>query len=591
MAHTLQISDLKRELHNLQERFTSLSPDSLFVLWFLQAYATGDGEDPSTALTGGSGDKDADAILINDEARAVVLVQAKLRDKIMAKAENRHEVTAFAELAHALAGDAAGFRTRLVGAAPQAAERLGKARERVQKRGYRVLLYFVTTGRFTPSVKEEAEKIVRRARQDFVLDLIDGARVLRILDDFLSGVAPPVPSLDLEVETGHGVRTSPPLQRYDDRIDIESWVFTMTAKAVADLYGQTDSRLFARNIRGFLGKSDINGGMIETLEDHPEYFWYFNNGITIICDGAEMVTRQGRPVVRVHNPQIINGQQTTRVLHATVKRASRASVIVRVIRVAREGSQSGMDFDTLVSQIVATTNWQNAIRQSDLMANDRRQVDLERQLRTLGYLYVRKRQSKGEAQRIAGTRVRRMIKKEELAQAVAACDLDPVLARLGKERLFEKDRYSQVFPTGDPYYYLHRYWLSREVGFMARGYPERAYAKWLVVHFVWQRLSPLLSNRTAREAVLRAHERNDGVSDLSDAIARVFVAALTFYRSRRGLGQKAIDVSSFFQRRGLHHQFARFWGRSANPSRGSFARHWKRFEQTIREASTTSSVS
>ena len=47
-----------------------------------------------------------------------------------------------------------------------------------------------------------------------------------------------------------------------------------------------------------------------------------------------------------------------------------------------------------VSKIVAATNWQNAIKASDLMSNDRRQIDLERNLRKLDYQYLRKRQSK-----------------------------------------------------------------------------------------------------------------------------------------------------------------------------------------------------
>ena len=54
-------------------------------------------------------------------------------------------------------------------------------------------------------------------------------------------------------------------------------------------------------------------------------------------------------------------------------------------------------FETLVSRIVSATNWQNAIKPSDLMSNDRRQIEVERQFRKLDYLYIRKRMTKGEA--------------------------------------------------------------------------------------------------------------------------------------------------------------------------------------------------
>src|SRR5262249_3477709 len=157
---------------------------------------------------------------------------------------------------------------------------------------------------------------------------------------------------------------------------IESWVFPMAGSSVAEIFEAADVRIFARNVRGFLGNTDINKGMETTLEKEPEYFWYYNNGITIVCDHAEAVKSRGRTVLRVTNPQIINGQQTTRTLAKMVTNGSRASVLVRVIRVPRliKGRNTDNDgFESLVSKIVSATNWQNEIRPSDLMSNDRRQ--------------------------------------------------------------------------------------------------------------------------------------------------------------------------------------------------------------------------
>jgi hypothetical protein len=67
------------------------------------------------------------------------------------------------------------------------------------------------------------------------------------------------------------------------------------------------------------------------------------------------------------------------------------------------------------------------IRPSDLMSNDRRQIEIERSFRKLGYIYLRKRQSKGDAKRSLGGKGRVVIKSWEIAQAVAGCDLDPIL--------------------------------------------------------------------------------------------------------------------------------------------------------------------
>lgn len=66
------------------------------------------------------------------------------------------------------------------------------------------------------------------------------------------------------------------------------------------------------------------------------------------------------------------------------------------------------------------------------------------------YQYLCKRKTKSEARRNAGVRHRFLIKKDELTQALAACDLDPSIVREGKERLFEERYYDQVFANAEP---------------------------------------------------------------------------------------------------------------------------------------------
>jgi hypothetical protein len=204
-----------------------------------------------------------------------------------------------------------------------------------------------------------------------------------VLRDYLDGVAPPVRSLDLPVQAT-GRRASGVSSRFDPTSQIGSWVFSMSGRDVARLFKSTGVKLFARNIRGFLGGTGINQAMEATLSERPEYFWYFNNGITIVGSEAQEITQKGRTVLRVNNPQVINGQQTTRVLAAQTEVSPAASVLARVIQIP--GDVDGEDrFDELVSRIVEATNWQNQIRASDLVANDRRQVFIERELRKRGY--------------------------------------------------------------------------------------------------------------------------------------------------------------------------------------------------------------
>jgi hypothetical protein len=342
----------------------------------------------------------------------------------------------------------------------------------------------------------------------------------------------------------------------------------MRGDAVGDLYEQAGVRLFARNIRGFLGSSTaVNDGMVKTLASEPERFFYYNNGVTIICDAAEKKSSKGRDILQASNPQVINGQQTTRTLAAERQHAARGSVLVKVICVPRDERADG--YDDLVSRIVAGTNWQNAIKPSDLMSNDRRQIELERALRKLGYLYLRKRQNKGEARRLAGGKQYRVVKKEEFAQAVAGSELDPTVIRSGRERLFEEAYYGQIFPNSDPEYYLSRYWVMRAVTYGARGKPQRGYAKWLVLNFMWSHMRHLVRGKRRSRAFRLLNERKD--HDMQTAINRcvnkVFVEALRYYRANRGTGETQVDVSRFFRnRKGHHHQLEAYWKRHAKKS-------------------------
>lgn len=125
----------------------------------------------------------------------------------------------------------------------------------------------------------------------------------------------------------------------------------------------------------------------------------------------------------------------------------------------------------------------------------------------------------------------------------------------------------------------------RQTSYAARGYPERAYAKWLTLNFAWKELDPLCQKRGHATAFREACERDTAevVVPLQRALNAVFVAALRFYRANRGSGPTALDVSLFFKRRDRHKEFARFWRASENTARPAFDRAWARFRKALDE--------
>ena len=94
----------------------------------------------------------------------------------------------------------------------------------------------------------------------------------------------------------------------------------MRGSDIGQLFEKMGIRLFARNIRGYLGTgTEVNRQMKGTIENEPEFFWYYNNGITIVCDNARQIKDGQTNKLRVINSQIINGQQTTRTLSQYLK--------------------------------------------------------------------------------------------------------------------------------------------------------------------------------------------------------------------------------------------------------------------------------
>ncbi len=553
--------DLKRQIAEIRADHPELAEDAAFVAWFLMAYLVDGQRSAVDALMGASRDKGIDAIVIEDNARAVFLVQGKYRKRIGASAEGRNDVMSFAALPGVLWGDEVRFGSYLTGLDELIAKRLRLVRERLRERGYRLELIYVTLGSCSSALTAEAQASARRGAGRTDLAVIDGRLALAILDDYLSGVAPPIPSLDLRIEAGGRAQATGASSRFDPDSQIESWVFSSAGSDIAELFKKADVRIFARNIRGYLGTTDINRAMAQTIEKQPTFFWYFNNGVTIVCNGAEKIEQGGQQLMRMSNPQIINGQQTTRVLSESAK-AAKASVLVRVITVPREPTDR---FESLVSQIVQATNWQNQIKPSDLMSNDRRQIELGRQLRQRRYLYLRKRQTKGEARRSAGSRVGIIIKKDEFAQAVAACEFDPRLVRAGKEALFAEPLYASIFGEADAEYYLARYWLMRHIAYRARGKPEWAYAKWLALHQVWNLAGPSIWRRHLTFRRLSEANWDDPATwALHQLIDRSYRAVMMFYRrTRRGTGHAAQDVSTFFYSSHRHTEFTAWLSQEA----------------------------
>ena len=165
-------------------------------------------------------------------------------------------------------------------------------------------------------------------------------------------------------------------------------------EALIERHGE---RLLERNIRRYLGLKGnrVNEGIRSTLmSEEKNNFYFYNNGITLTCDGFSYNALQnGDYQVRCDNLQIINGGQTCLTIFKTLQEPNglnlldqntQAYVLLRLY-------QLPSDNEDLVRKITYATNSQNPVDLKDLRANDERQQRLAMDLEQLGFNYRRKR--------------------------------------------------------------------------------------------------------------------------------------------------------------------------------------------------------
>ena len=199
---------------------------------------------------------------------------------------------------------------------------------------------------------------------------------------------------------------------------------------IYQLMEQYGDRLLEKNIRRYLGRNIVNDGIIQTLQsaEKRQNFFFFNNGITMICEKFSYNALQEKDwIVKINRLQIINGGQTCRTIHQTLKEHpeidfSQVHVLVRLYEVS--------DDEDIIQDITYATNSQNPVDFRDLKSNDRLQLLLEKGADALGYIYKRKRDNSLNTNTIPAT---------VAAEAVFAVWREqPHLAKYKRNEFFDK---------------------------------------------------------------------------------------------------------------------------------------------------------
>jgi hypothetical protein len=193
---------------------------------------------------------------------------------------------------------------------------------------------------------------------------------------------------------------------------------SVAASDVVEWFSQSGNKLFAENLRFGIEKSDVNDGIIDTAKQDPKSFWYYNNGITAICEDFSKQpiggSDTGSGVFDVKKISVINGAQTITSLH----RSHQAGADLNRIRIhLRIISLDGTPED-FAGNVTSANNTQNDLSPVDFVAADPNQDRIRREATQLGVLYSYRRGDKEPDQSSGFT-----IRAATIAAACASGDL------------------------------------------------------------------------------------------------------------------------------------------------------------------------
>ena len=166
--------------------------------------------------------------------------------------------------------------------------------------------------------------------------------------------------------------------------------------------------IFDKNIREYLGNKGVNKSIYRTLldEEDRKNFFYYNNGITVICDKMTKIVTQPsdynmNAVFTIDNPQIVNGCQTVNSIYEALKNIDPNKlekefkdtfVMLKILEIDRDDNADSK----LYKDIVKYTNSQNSIDEKTFVANTDTFIRLQNEFEAKGFLLLIKQSDKNK---------------------------------------------------------------------------------------------------------------------------------------------------------------------------------------------------
>lgn len=219
-------------------------------------------------------------------------------------------------------------------------------------------IYLITNAKFTGRANEIKSKILNNKKITY--KLMDLERYCQIINS-QTGEPTHINVNDYGLEYIQSLKTS-------SNDNYSSYLIAIPGDFLYRIYEDYQTRLLEQNVRVFLqARGAVNKGIINTINNTPELFFAYNNGLTATASLVETNSEDSSKIVGFKNLQIVNGGQTTAcIYYAKIKDKADLSNVYVQMKLSVINEDKIASFVPKISQFA---NTQNKVNAADFFAN------------------------------------------------------------------------------------------------------------------------------------------------------------------------------------------------------------------------------
>ena len=320
-----------------------------FIAWYLRNIYNLDTYETKDCITDGAGDKQIDAIYIDNQNSIIYIIQGKFYKGDTVDAEPLREVLASWIQIKNL--------EKLQEDANQKLKIKISELSRALEDDYELCFELIISSELSESAKKDLEHFQKILAEDEILsaglNIVDNSMLKFKYDEALNKNRPYI-NHEFTLEKGKYMELKIG--------DTKAIIAALPLKECITIPGIKDGSLFRKNVRQSLGSNNkVNKRISKTIKNDAEDFFFLHNGITAICSSMNI---HGN-VLSVKELNVVNGCQSLSTIYSTseaAKKAKNAYILFRFYEI---------DDSNRADNITTSTNSQSAVKARDLRSNDK----------------------------------------------------------------------------------------------------------------------------------------------------------------------------------------------------------------------------